>query len=339
MTQKQTLVVLEDREDLARRVREPAQRHGYESITYPDATGILVMARKLQPDAIVVDGMLRGAGAVIALKALKRNVHTAGVPLVAIAGRSGPGVDALKQAGAQAALAEPVDGATIVRTVLENERASLDFSAGPAEALAEPARVQDLAAAERAMAAVPEAAFERLAVLASQLLVAPVSLATFVDPRRQFFRAQRGLDEPWASARQTPLSHSFCQWVVSSDEALVVDDALAHQVLRHNEAVRELGVKAYAGVPVAGPAGQAIGSMCAVDHRPRAWTPEDLKTLEDLARILESYASPAAGRVRGAIHAATRMLGRYGARLRDGERQALLGIIDEQAERLAPAGG
>jgi GAF domain-containing protein len=332
---KQKLLVLEDSDDLTRRVREAAQQRGYEVEHSRDATGVLVMARQLQPEALIVDGTLRGAGAVTAVKALRRNVHTADLPIVAVISRTGATAPALLQAGAHAALAEPVDGLGIVRAVVENERGSLDFGQGPAAALAEPARVEALARAERTMSAVPEAAFERLALLASRLLVAPVSLATFVDPRRQYFRAQQGLPEPWASARQTPLSHSFCQWVVSSDEPLVVEDAAAHAV-RHNQAISDLGVKSYAGVPVAGKGGQAIGSMCAIDSRPRAWSAEDVKTLEDLARILESYAANDSTRERAAIHATTRILVRFGSRLRDHERTELLAIIDEQAARLAP---
>ena len=336
----QTLLILEDSDDISRRLTAAAERKGYRVVTYKDATGILVMARQLQPDAIVLDGTLRGAGAVMAVKAIKRNVHTTSVPIIAVTSRTGATPEGLVDAGANAALAEPVDAAGILRAVQEHERAELDFSAAPAvvaQALGEPPRAQAIQEAGRVLESVPDAAFDRLALLASRLLVAPVSVATFVDQKRQFFKGQQGLGEPWASARETPLSHSFCQWVVSSDEALVIDDSSRHAVLRQNQAVQALAVKAYAGVPVAGKGGATIGSMCAIDAKARAWKPEDLKTLEDLARVAEAYAVPDLGRVRNAIHAATRMLRRYGARLRDNEREELLAIVDEQAGRLAGA--
>jgi hypothetical protein len=69
----------------------------------------------------------------------------------------------------------------------------------------------------------PDNAFARLNRLAVELLGVPVSLVSLVDENRQFFAGQVGLPEPWASFRETPLSHSFCQHVVNSGEALVVD--------------------------------------------------------------------------------------------------------------------
>ena len=68
----------------------------------------------------------------------------------------------------------------------------------------------------------PEEGLDRLTRLASALVGTPVSFVSLVEEDRQFFKSQTGLAEPWASARQTPISHSFCQYVVASNEALVV---------------------------------------------------------------------------------------------------------------------
>ncbi|HVE77348.1 MAG TPA: hypothetical protein VNA89_00675, partial [Gemmatimonadaceae bacterium] len=59
-----------------------------------------------------------------------------------------------------------------------------------------------------------EAAFDRLTRLAARLLRAPLALVTLVDAERQFFKSCVGLPQPWAAARETPLSHSFCQHAV-----------------------------------------------------------------------------------------------------------------------------
>jgi diguanylate cyclase (GGDEF)-like protein/PAS domain S-box-containing protein len=132
-----------------------------------------------------------------------------------------------------------------------------------------------------------EGAFDRFARLASRLLGAPVALVSLVDADRQFFKSSLGLPEPWASARETPLSHSFCQHVVAARAPLVVDDARAHPLVHDNLAVPDLGVVAYLGVPIAAD-GEAIGSLCAVDGRPRAWTAEDVALLTDLADALRT---------------------------------------------------
>jgi len=129
---------------------------------------------------------------------------------------------------------------------------------------------------------------ERLTSLAARVLRAPVALVSLVDARRQFFASAVGLPEPWASSRETPLSHSFCQHVVSADEPLVVSDARDHPDLRHNPAIRDLGAVAYAGIPLRDGAGLALGTLCVIDHRPRAWSGEDLTILGDLAKSVNS---------------------------------------------------
>src|ERR1700680_226145 len=62
----------------------------------------------------------------------------------------------------------------------------------------------------------PDKAFDLLTRLASRTLKAPISLVSLGDDRRQFFKSSVGLPEPWSSLRETPLSHSFCQYVVEA---------------------------------------------------------------------------------------------------------------------------
>ncbi len=128
-----------------------------------------------------------------------------------------------------------------------------------------------------------EPSFDRLTRLASRLLRAPVVLVSLVDPCRQFFKSSVGLPEPWASLRQTPLSHSFCQYVVGSGRPLVVGDARKRSPLRENRAVRDLGVIAYLGIPLATADGHVLGSFCAIDVVPREWDAVEVETMTDLA--------------------------------------------------------
>src|SRR5262245_46339689 len=95
-----------------------------------------------------------------------------------------------------------------------------------------------------------EAAFDRFTRLATQWLKVPTALVSLVDDRRQFFKSAVGLGEPWASERGTPLEYSFCQYAVTSRKPLIVMDAREHPFLRNSLAVSELGVVAYAGIPL-----------------------------------------------------------------------------------------
>ena len=132
----------------------------------------------------------------------------------------------------------------------------------------------------------PEANFDRLTRLAARALGAPVALVSFVDEHRQYFKSCVGLPEPWASRRETPLSHSFCKHVVASREPLVVEDAREHPLVRDNLAIEALGVVAYLGVPLVTPEGYALGSLCAIDKAPRAWSADDLEVMTDLAEYV-----------------------------------------------------
>jgi GAF domain len=131
----------------------------------------------------------------------------------------------------------------------------------------------------------PDDAFDRLTELVRRVLAVPVSLISLVDEDRQFFKSQAGLPEPWASRRETPLSHSFCQFPVRSGEPLIVADAREHPELKDNVAVPEMGIIAYAGVPLITDDGFALGSLCAIDSRPRFWTAEQVGVLSDLAQL------------------------------------------------------
>ncbi|HWA74511.1 MAG TPA: diguanylate cyclase [Polyangiaceae bacterium] len=132
-----------------------------------------------------------------------------------------------------------------------------------------------------------EDAFDRLTRLSAELLDSPTALVSLVDERRQFFKSAVGLDEPWASRRETPLSHSFCKYVVARGEALVVSDARESPLVSDNAAVTELGVIAYAGVPLTA-LGEPIGAFCVIDQKPRAWSEDNLRLLREIARAVEA---------------------------------------------------
>ena len=128
-----------------------------------------------------------------------------------------------------------------------------------------------------------EEAFDRLARIAAEALNAPVALVSLVDEDRQFFKSCIGLPEPWAEKRETPLSYSFCQHTLVKGEPLVIDDAREHPVLKDNLAIGDLDVIAYAGIPLIDRDGYVLGTLCAIDDKPRHWTASQVELLKDLA--------------------------------------------------------
>jgi GAF domain-containing protein len=152
--------------------------------------------------------------------------------------------------------------------------------------LADRARLESLQRV--CVGAEPDEAFDRFASLVKRLLDVPVALVSLVDDERQFFPGQVGLAEPWDTKRETPLTHSFCQHVVIEGEAKVFPDARIYAQVRDNLAIPDLGVVAYAGMPLTDADGRTLGSLCAIDTKPRAWTKAELETLRDLAQACSS---------------------------------------------------
>ncbi|MGW6949771.1 GAF domain-containing SpoIIE family protein phosphatase [Streptomyces xanthophaeus] len=133
------------------------------------------------------------------------------------------------------------------------------------------------------LTAASDTGMDRFARLVSRLLHVPVAFVSLVEENRQILPGLVGLPEPWAGSRALPLSHSLCRYVVASGQPLVVPDARADERLGAHPAITDLGVIAYAGMPLTDTDGLVLGSLCAIDHQPRAWEPGELSDLEDLA--------------------------------------------------------
>lgn len=127
-----------------------------------------------------------------------------------------------------------------------------------------------------------EEQFDRLARMARNAVGAAVVLVSLVDEDRQYFKACLGLAEPWSSKRETPLSHSFCQYAVATGRELVVEDARTEPRLASNLAIPDLDVVAYAGIPIRS-GGEVLGTFCVIDPVPRRWTDAELALLRDFA--------------------------------------------------------
>lgn len=129
-------------------------------------------------------------------------------------------------------------------------------------------------------------AFDLITRLAASMLKVPVALMTLLDEDRQFLKSQVGLAEPWASLRQTPLSHSFCRHVVDDDRPFAVSDARLHPRVRGNPAIADLGVVAYLGAPLRLPEGITVGALCVIQDEARDWTLEEVRQLEALSKLV-----------------------------------------------------
>src|SRR6476661_3035250 len=146
-----------------------------------------------------------------------------------------------------------------------------------------------------------EESYDRLTRVAAATLHAPMALMTLVDGEREFHKSSVGLPEPWASGRESPLGSTLCDRIVSSGTALVVEDVREDPDLRENHAIAELGIIAYAGVPLRTVEGQVIGAFVSADRTPHRWEQSEVALLEDL-----SAAAMHEMELRGALRIAAR---------------------------------
>jgi adenylate cyclase len=129
----------------------------------------------------------------------------------------------------------------------------------------------------------PEERFDAITRLLAHVLDAPMALVTLVDSDRQWFKSRVGL--PYA---QSPRSTSFCAHAIATDDLFVVADAANDARFQDNPAVvGDPNVRFYAGRPLHGPGGHRIGTLCAIDTRPRQLDARGRAAIEDLAQLVE----------------------------------------------------
>jgi GAF domain-containing protein len=110
--------------------------------------------------------------------------------------------------------------------------------------------------------------FDWFARKIGHLLDAPMALVSLVHVGGQVLPGAFGTPQPWEAEREMPLAYSFCQYVVRTGRPFIVPNAHDHPVVATNDAVTDLGVIAYAGVPLTID-NEPRGAVCGIDHIPR----------------------------------------------------------------------
>ena len=128
----------------------------------------------------------------------------------------------------------------------------------------------------------PDAAFDAITRLASRVLGAPIALVTLVDLDRVWFKSHHGWDET-----QVGRDIAFCSTTdPGTARSWTIPDALLDERTRDNPLVVDgPQVRSYAGAPLVTRDGQTLGAVCVFDRTPRAFTPEQLESLSDLAGL------------------------------------------------------
>jgi phosphoribosyl 1,2-cyclic phosphodiesterase/CheY-like chemotaxis protein len=154
------------------------------------------------------------------------------------------------------------------------ERASVDENESERLALLRSLNLLDTA---------PEERFDRFTRITAALLGVPVALVTLVDENRQWFKSCLGIEQC-----ETSREVSFCAHALKSTDVMVVPDALLDGRFADNPLVTDgPRIRFYAGAPLILSDGLPVGTLCAIDHRPRMLSDRELGLLKDVAALVQ----------------------------------------------------
>ncbi|WP_213880301.1 PAS domain S-box protein [Pseudomonas sp. dw_358] len=129
----------------------------------------------------------------------------------------------------------------------------------------------------------PEEVFDRVTRVVAEMLQLPIALVSLVDENRQWFKSKVGLE-----ACETSRDLAFCAHALHVPDVLVVEDASADPRFFDNPLVTgPLHIRFYAGVPLRSDDGLVLGTLCAIDSRPRHLSPTAAAALRDMAAIVQ----------------------------------------------------
>lgn len=117
-----------------------------------------------------------------------------------------------------------------------------------------------------------------------RVLNVPIATVSLIDGHRQWFKSYQGF-----SKRESPRTAAICSYAIAEPHPLVVTDTLADARFAQNpHVVGPPYVGFYAGFQLRTRAGHAIGTLCAMDTKPRGLDAGEAALLADLACIVMS---------------------------------------------------
>ncbi len=126
-----------------------------------------------------------------------------------------------------------------------------------------------------------EQRFDDLTAIAAHICDTPISFISLIDTDRQWFKSKYGLE-----VTESPRELAFCAYtILQPEKMMIIPNAEEDERFANNPfVISEPNIRFYAGAALVTPDGFPIGTLCAIDNKPRELSPEQLQTLQALSR-------------------------------------------------------
>jgi signal transduction histidine kinase len=126
----------------------------------------------------------------------------------------------------------------------------------------------------------PEIDYDNLTAIAAEICGTPISLVSFVDKDRQWFKSRHGLN-----ASETPRDYSFCAHAINDPHNIfIIEDSTKDIRFFDNPlVVGSPNIIFYAGVPLINENGLPLGSLCVIDDKPKKLSENQIRSLKALS--------------------------------------------------------
>lgn len=131
----------------------------------------------------------------------------------------------------------------------------------------------------------PDDTFARITRMARVVLEVPMAAVSLIDADYQWFKQVDGLDIGAAVPRQQTVCRAVIARSYTNPEGpeLILPDLREVPEFANLPGVIEGGIRFYAGLPLYGPGGHAVGTFCVYDTTPRVLSAAQADALHELA--------------------------------------------------------